>query len=121
MAIDLFATSLNHHCIPYFSPFHDPNSIGTDSLLQPWDGWQAYAFPPYAPIPAVLKKLRSSSGVLLTSTLLAPEAVVSGAPGVSGGRSGGSASGPGSFEPTSRTSATSGSVKASSSCLETIQ
>ena len=55
------------------------------------------------------------------STLLAPEAVVSGAPGVSGGRSGGSASGPGSFEPASRTSATSGSVKASSSCLETIQ
>ena len=55
------------------------------------------------------------------STLLAPEVVVSGALGVTGGRSGGSASGPGSFEPTSRTSATSGSVKASSSCLETIQ
>ena len=55
------------------------------------------------------------------STLLAPEAVVSGAPGVSGGRTSGSASGPGSFEPASCTSATSGSVKASSSCLETIQ
>ena len=39
VAIDLFATSLNHRCIPYFSPFHDPNSIGTDSLLQQWDGW----------------------------------------------------------------------------------
>ena len=65
MAIDLFATSLNHRCLPYFSPFHDPNSIGTDALLQPWDGWQVYAFPPYALIPAVLKKLRSSSGVLL--------------------------------------------------------
>ena len=55
------------------------------------------------------------------STLLAPEGVVSGAPGVSGGRTSGSASGPGSFEPASCTSATSGSVKASSSCLETIQ
>ena len=55
------------------------------------------------------------------SSLLAPEAVVSGAPGVSGGRSGGCASGSGSFEPTSHSSATSGSVKACSSCLETIQ
>ena len=70
VSIDLFATSLNHRCIPYFSPFHDPNSIGTDALLQLWNGWQAYAFPPYAPIPAVLKKLRSSSGVLLT--IIAP-------------------------------------------------
>ena len=70
VAIDLFATSLNHRCIPYFSPFHDPNSIGTDALLQQWNGWQAYAFPPYALIPAVLKKLRSSSGVLMT--IIAP-------------------------------------------------
>ena len=70
VAIDLFATSLNHRCLPYFSPFHDPNSIGTDALLQPWDGWQAYALPPYALIPAILKKLRSSSGVLLT--IIAP-------------------------------------------------
>ena len=70
VSIDLFATSLNHRCIPYFSPFHDPNSIGTDALLQLWNGWQAYAFPPYALIPAVLKKLRSSSGVLLT--IIAP-------------------------------------------------
>ena len=70
VAIDPFATSLNHRCIPYFSPFHDPNSIGTDALLQQWNGWQAYAFPPYALIPAVLKKLRSSSGVLMT--IIAP-------------------------------------------------
>ena len=68
--IDLFATSQNHRCLPYFSPFPYPNSIGTDALLQRWDGWQAYAFPPYALIPVVLKKLRSSSGVLLT--IIAP-------------------------------------------------
>ena len=49
------------------------------------------------------------------SALLAPEAVVSGALGVGGGRSSGSASGQGSVE------AASGSVKASSSCMETIQ
>ena len=55
------------------------------------------------------------------SSLLAPEAVVSGALGVSGGRSSGSASGQGSVEPASLSSAASGSVKASSSCMETIQ
>ena len=66
VSIDLFATSLNHQCSQYFSPFHDQNALGTDALLQSWDGWQAYAFPPWSLIPAVLKKLRSSSGVLLT-------------------------------------------------------
>ena len=66
VAIDLFATSLNHQCCPYFSPFHDLNALGTDAMLQNWNGWQASAFPPWSLIPAVLKKLRSSSGVLLT-------------------------------------------------------
>ena len=70
VSIDLFTTSLIHQCCPYFSPFHDPNALGTDALLQNWNGWQAYAFPPWSPIPAVLKKLRSSSGVLLT--IIAP-------------------------------------------------
>ena len=70
VSIDLFATSLNRQCCPYFSPFRDPNALGTDALLQSWNGWQAYAFPPWSLIPAVLKKLRSSSGVLLT--IIAP-------------------------------------------------
>ena len=69
-SIDLFATSLNHRCSVYFSPYHDRNALGTDALLQKWNGWQAYAFPPWSLIPAVLKKLRSSSGVLLT--IIAP-------------------------------------------------
>ena len=47
--------------LPYFSPFHDPNALGTDALLQNWNGWQSYTFPPWSLIPAVLKKLRSSS------------------------------------------------------------
>ena len=46
VSIYLFATSLNHQCCPYFSPFHDPNALGTDALLQHWNGWQAYAFLP---------------------------------------------------------------------------
>ena len=70
VSIDLFATSLNHRCSLYFSPFHDRSAVATDALLQDWNGWLAYAFPPWALIPAVLKKLRSSSGVLLT--LIAP-------------------------------------------------
>ena len=70
VSIDLFATSLNHRCSIYFSPYHDRNALGMDALLQSWNGWQAYAFPPWPLIPAVLKKLRSSSGVLLT--IIAP-------------------------------------------------
>ena len=66
VSIDLFATSQNHRCSIYFSPYHDLNALGKDALLQSWNGWQAYAFPPWSLIPAVLKKLRSSSGVLLT-------------------------------------------------------
>ena len=66
VSIDLFATSQNHRCSVYFSPYHDHNALGTDALLQNWNGWQAYAFPPWSLIPAVLKKLRSFSGVLLT-------------------------------------------------------
>ena len=66
VSIDLFAISLNHQCSQYFSPFLDQNALGTDALLQSWDGWQVYAFPPWSLIPAVLKKLRSSSGVLMT-------------------------------------------------------
>ena len=70
VSIDLFATSRNHRCSIYFSPYHDHSALGTDALLQSWDGWQAYAFPSLSLIPAVLKKLRSSSGVLLT--IIAP-------------------------------------------------
>ena len=55
--IVLFATSANHRCSIYFSPFRDPRSAGTDAFLQSWDGLQAYAFPPVAVIPRVLAKL----------------------------------------------------------------
>ena len=48
-----FATSLFHRCLPYFSLFHDPNALRTE-VLQPWNGWQAYAFPPYALLYAIL-------------------------------------------------------------------
>ena len=67
---DLFATSENHRCSIYFSPFQDPMSAGTDTFLQSWNGLQAYAFPPVAIIPRVLAKIWASSGTELT--LVAP-------------------------------------------------
>ena len=68
--VDLFATSANHRCSIYFSPFRDPQSAGTDAFLQSWDGLLAYAFPPWSVIPQVLTKLRASQGTYLT--LVAP-------------------------------------------------
>ena len=68
--IDLFATSDNHRCSIYFSPFRDPMSAGTDAFLQSWAGLPAYAFTPVAIVPRVLAKLRSSMGTELT--LVAP-------------------------------------------------
>ena len=68
--IDLFVTSANHRCSIYFSPYRDPQSAGTDSFLQSWDGLQSYAFPPFVIIPRVLAKLRESRGTELT--LVAP-------------------------------------------------
>ena len=54
VSINLFAITLFHCCLPYFSLFHDPNALRTEVLLQPWNGWQAYAFPPYALLSAIL-------------------------------------------------------------------
>ena len=68
--IDLFATSENHRCSLYFSPFWDPMAAGMDTFLQRWDGLQAYAFPPWSIITRVLAKLWASPGTELT--LVAP-------------------------------------------------
>ena len=38
VSIDLFAASQNHRCLIYFSPYHDHNALGTDALLQNWNG-----------------------------------------------------------------------------------
>ena len=68
--VDLFATSLNHRLPVYFSPMVDPQSAGTDAMLQSWDGLQAYAFPPFGLLSRVLAKVRQSKGLELT--LIAP-------------------------------------------------
>ena len=66
MLVDLFATSSNHGCSLYFSPFYDPQALGTDAFLHSQDGLLVYAFPPWALILQVLKKLRASPSVLMT-------------------------------------------------------
>ena len=64
--IDFFATSASRRCTLYFSPFRDPQALGTDALLHSWDHLQVYAFPPWALILHVIHKLRSSTDVLMT-------------------------------------------------------
>ena len=68
--IDFFATSLNR-CLPfYFSPMDDPQSAGTDAMMQRWDGLQAYAFPTFGLLQCVIAKVWQSRGLELT--LVAP-------------------------------------------------
>ena len=88
VTIDLFATSLNHRLPIYFSLMVDPQSAGTDSMLQPWDNLQAYAFFPFNLIPWVLSKVRlSQSGGNSRGSLLAPQTLVPRSFGVASGGS----------------------------------
>ena len=68
--VDLFATSLNYRIPVYFSPINDPMAAGTDAFLQSWDDLSAYAFPPFALIREVIRKLQLSRNTYLT--LIAP-------------------------------------------------
>ena len=121
VSIDLFATSQDRRCSIYFSPYHDHNAMGTDALLQNWNGWQAYAS-----LVSHSGCFEEASVILWSSTdhrssILASEAVVSGSSGSGGQR-------PGRSSTVQRPSASaplppvsSGSVQAVSSCLETIK
>ena len=68
--IDLFATSLNHRLLVYFSPMVDPQSAGMNVMMQSWNNLQAYAFPRFGLMPWVLSKVRLSRS--LEVTLVAP-------------------------------------------------
>ena len=48
----------------------DPQSAGTDAMIQSWDDLQAYAFPPFELLHLVLAKVSQSRGLELT--LMAP-------------------------------------------------
>ena len=56
--------------IVYFSLMSDPQSAGTDAMMQSWDGLQAYAFPLFGLLLRVFSKVRHSKGLELT--LVAP-------------------------------------------------
>lgn len=45
--IDLFASAENKQTTRFYSLFQCPGSSGVDALLQPWAGWNCFAFPPF--------------------------------------------------------------------------
>ena len=67
--IDLFATRLNTQLEWFVSWRPDPNAVGTDALLLPWEKWEGYAFPPFCLIGRCLKKIREERASLI---LVAP-------------------------------------------------
>ncbi|XP_058799080.1 uncharacterized protein LOC131668714 [Phymastichus coffea] len=66
-SIDLFASRINRKCLKYCSWERDPDAFAINSLTISWkqDFW--YAFPPFALIPRILKKIREeySTGILV--------------------------------------------------------
>ena len=65
--IDLFATNHNTKCASYCSRFPDPKAIQIDAFTFDWSGYNFYAFPPFAVIIKVLKKIKAekSSGIVV--------------------------------------------------------
>lgn len=57
--IDLFASRINAKCEKYFSWFKDPNSTAVDAFTKSWHGLNFYAFPPFAIILKVLRKIKN--------------------------------------------------------------
>lgn len=68
--VDLFATRFNHQLPVYVSPIPDPAAWSVDALSLPWEGLDAYAFPPPVLMPKVLAKIRQTTHLRLT--LVAP-------------------------------------------------
>ena len=123
VTIDLFATSLSRRCSIYFSPFHDPNALATDALLQNWNGWRALCLSTL-----VTHSSGSQEAPVVVwsppyhrSSVLASEAVVSRSSGSGCGLSDSSSSVSRSASSAPLSSTPSGGVRAGSSCLETIQ
>ena len=68
--IDLFATRLNRKLPVYCSPVPDPMAALEDAFQHPWDGLDAYAFPPFALIRRVINRVLTSQTCRMT--LIAP-------------------------------------------------
>ena len=120
--IDLFATSLNHRLPVYFSPMEDPQSAGTDVMMQPWDGLQAYAFPSFSLLQRVIAKVRQSRvEAHVVGSVLASTPLVSGPPGASGGCPSVPSKSEGSTQTASLTSFPPEPPRASPDCVSYIE
>lgn len=60
--VDLFATRTNAKCKDYISWGKDPGSIAIDAFTVKWDQYFFYAFPPFALLPKVLRKINTDGG-----------------------------------------------------------
>lgn len=65
--IDLFASQINKKCKRYCSWKRDPGAMWVDAFTINWYPWFFYAFPPFALIPKILKKIinEGSRGILV--------------------------------------------------------
>ncbi|XP_070184091.1 uncharacterized protein [Littorina saxatilis] len=66
--LDLFATKYTTRLPMYVSPVHDDQAFKVDALAIPWEGLQAYAYPPTSLLPQVLAKYRQERPTLILVT-----------------------------------------------------
>ena len=67
--VDLFATRYSRRLSLFVSPIPDPQAWAVDALSVSWTGLSAYAFPPLALLPRVLRKIEMDEAELI---LIAP-------------------------------------------------
>ncbi len=67
--IDLMATELTAQLPTYISPYPDPHAFAVDAMSCDWTGMDAYIFPPWSMLSAVLNKITREDCVI---TLIAP-------------------------------------------------
>ncbi len=68
--LDLFATNHSARLPLFVSPVPDPAAWAVDALSIPWSGLDAYAFPPFALLPRVLRKWETDRPRMI---LIAPD------------------------------------------------
>ena len=72
--VDLFATRGNRQLPVYVSPYPDPEALSVDAMSMSWKSLWAYAFPPYALLPAILHKILQDQADIVLIAPLWPEA-----------------------------------------------
>ena len=71
--VDLFAVRSNAQLPLFVSPIPDPSAMAVDALSMSWRAMWGYAFPPYALLPSVLRKVRQDQCQLILVAPLWPE------------------------------------------------